>query len=233
MLALRPADERGVGDHGWLLSKHTFSFADYYDPKHMGFRNLRVINEDRVLGGHGFGAHPHRDMEIVSYVLEGALRHRDSLGTGAVIRPGDVQRMTAGTGVIHSEYNDSAELPVHFLQIWLLPSARGLTPGYEQKSFEPAHKAGRLLLVASPTGADGSITLHSDAQLYVGAFDAGQAASLALAPERHAWVQVVRGHVRVNGQALEAGDGLALSKQPELSVEGVNGGGEALVFDLA
>jgi redox-sensitive bicupin YhaK (pirin superfamily) len=232
MLRVRPAKERGLADHGWLKSYHTFSFADYYDPAHMGFRNLRVINEDRVQGGQGFGAHSHRDMEIVSYVLEGALRHKDSIGTGSVIRPGDVQRMSAGSGVTHSEYNASPSELVHFLQIWLLPSARGIRPGYEQKSFTSEEKDGRLRLVASPDGRDGSLTIHSDVALYVGLFDAGQSAELALASGRHAWVHVARGKLRVNGQELSAGDAAALSDEATLRIEGI-AGAEVLVFDLA
>jgi quercetin 2,3-dioxygenase len=232
MLRVRPAKERGLADHGWLKSYHSFSFADYYDPAHMGFRNLRVINEDRVQGGQGFGAHSHRDMEIVSYVLDGGLSHKDSIGTGSVIRPGDVQRMSAGTGVTHSEYNASGSELVHFLQIWLLPEKRGIRPGYEQKTFTREEKDGRLRLVASPDGHDGSLTIHSNASLYVGLFDAGQSAELALAPGRHAWVHVARGEVRVNGQQLGAGDAAALSDEAALSIEGVSGG-EVLVFDLA
>ncbi|MEZ4296675.1 MAG: pirin family protein [Polyangiaceae bacterium] len=232
MLTLRPSAERGQADHGWLKSAHTFSFADYYDPDHMGFRQLRVINEDRVEPGRGFGTHPHRDMEIVSYVLEGGLAHRDSTGTGSVIRPGDVQRMSAGTGITHSEMNASRTERVHFLQIWLLPARRGLAPGYEQKAFSREEKDGRLRLVASPDGADGSITIHTDARIHAGLFDAGQSADLAIAPGRHAWLQVARGKVRVNGQDLEAGDGASVSDETTLHVEGVSGG-ELLVFDLA
>ena len=231
MFLLRPASERGLADHGWLKSYHSFSFADYHDPRHMGFRALRVINEDRVQPGRGFGAHSHRDMEIISYVLEGGLRHKDSIGTGSVIRPGDVQRMSAGRGVTHSEFNASDRELVHFLQIWLIPNQRGLPPSYEQKSFAAEGKAGRLELVASPDGSDGSLTLHCDARLYVGSFDAGQQQSLELAQGRHAWVQVARGALRVQGQDLVAGDGAALSDEPRLLLEGT-GSGEALVFDL-
>ncbi|HXS16190.1 MAG TPA: pirin family protein, partial [Polyangiaceae bacterium] len=214
-----------------LDSHHTFSFADYYDPSHMGFRSLRVINEDRVQAGKGFGTHPHRDMEIVSYVLQGALEHRDSMGTGSVIRAEDVQRMSAGTGVTHSEFNASKSDPVHFLQIWLLPTERGLKPGYEQKTFPSADKQGRLRVVASPDGRDGSVTVHSSAVLHAGVFAHGQSAELSLAPGRHAWVQVVHGKVRINGQELGAGDGAALSEEPLVRVEGVDDG-EVLVFDL-
>jgi redox-sensitive bicupin YhaK (pirin superfamily) len=233
MITLRPARERGHADHGWLDSHHTFSFANYYDPAHMGFRSLRVINEDRVAPGKGFGTHPHRDMEIISYVLEGGLSHRDSLGTGSVIRPGDVQRMSAGTGVTHSEQNASTEEPVHFLQIWLLPSTRGLPPSYEQKSFSAADKRGRLRLVASADGREGSVTIHSDAALYAGLFGANESAELTLQPGRHAWVHVARGNVRVNGRELQAGDGASFSDEPRIRVEGATGEGELLLFDLA
>ena len=232
MMTIRPAEERGHADHGWLDSYHTFSFANYYDPQQMGFRSLRVINEDRVEGGQGFGAHPHRDMEILSYVIDGALSHRDSMGTGSVIRPGDVQRMSAGSGVTHSEFNASKSELVHFLQIWLLPRERGIKPGYEQKTFDKDEKQGRLRLVASPDGRDGSVTIHSEAALYAGLFEEGQASELSLAPGRHAWIHVVRGSVRVNGQTLKAGDGAALSEEATVRVEGVSQG-EVLVFDLA
>lgn len=232
MFLLRPASERGLADHGWLKSYHSFSFADYHDPRHMGFRALRVINEDRVQPGRGFGAHSHRDMEIISYVLEGGLRHKDSIGTGSVIRPGDVQRMSAGRGVTHSEFNDSDQELVHFLQIWLIPNQRGLPPSYEQKSFAPQGKDGKLELVASPDGREGSVTIHCDARLFVGSFGAGQQQSLALAPGRHAWVQVTRGALRVQGKELVTGDGAALSEEQQLLIEGTSGG-EALVFDLA
>ena len=232
MLIPRPAQSRGHADHGWLDSHHTFSFADYYDPKHMGFRALRVINEDRVLPGRGFGTHPHRDMEILSYVLDGGLAHRDSLGTGSVIQPGDLQRMTAGTGVTHSEFNASQHDPVHFLQIWIEPKQRGLKPGYEQKTFARADRDGALRLVASPDGRDGSVTIHADVAVHAGLFASGQRASLPLAADRHAWVHVARGQVRVNGHALRAGDGAALSRETGVEIEGVEAG-EVLVFDLA
>jgi redox-sensitive bicupin YhaK (pirin superfamily) len=231
MINVRHAGERGHADHGWLDSHHTFSFADYHDPKYMGFRTLRVINEDRVAPGGGFPTHPHRDMEIVSYVLEGSLEHKDSMGTGSVIKPGDVQRMSAGTGVRHSEYNASKTEPVHFLQIWLLPGKQGIAPGYEQKSFSTADKQGRLRLVASPEGKDGSVTVHTDTRLYAGVFAEGEEAQLPLSAERHAWVQVVRGKVRVNGKALEAGDGAAISGEEAVRLQGIDRG-EALVFDL-
>jgi hypothetical protein len=231
MMTIRPAEERGHAVHGWLDSRHTFSFADYYDPKHTDFHSLRVINEDRVAPGQGFGTHPHRDMEIISYVLEGALQHRDSIGTGSVIRPGDVQRMSAGTGVAHSEYNASKTEPVHFLQIWLLPSERGIKPSYEQKAFPDPEKRGRLRVVASPDSRDGSVAIHTDAVVYAGLFDKGEAAELRLDRGRHAWVHVARGKVRVNGRELKAGDGAALSQEDVVRIEGVDGG-EVLVFDL-
>jgi redox-sensitive bicupin YhaK (pirin superfamily) len=232
MITIRTSAERGHAHHGWLDSRHTFSFADYYDPAHMGFHALRVINEDRVAPGSGFGRHAHRDMEILSYVLDGALEHKDSMGTGAVIRPGDVQRMSAGTGVTHSEYNASRKDPVHFLQIWLAPSRRGIAPGYEQKTFLAEDKAGRLRLVASPDGDEGSLTIHTDARVFAGVFGAGQAAEHILAPGRHAWVHVVRGSARVNGAALAAGDAAALSEERTVRIEGIDAG-EVLVFDLA
>jgi hypothetical protein len=231
-MTIRHANDRGHAQHGWLESRHTFSFADYYDPKQMGFRALRVINEDRVAPGQGFGTHGHRDMEIVSYVLDGALEHKDSMGTGSVIKPGDVQRMSAGTGVRHSEYNASKSELVHFLQIWLLPAKQGIQPGYEQKSFSDADKHGRLRVVASPDGREGSVTVHADASLYAGLLDAGQRAELPLARGRHAWVQVVRGRVRVNDGELAAGDGAAISEEPAVRIEAIDAA-EVLVFDLA
>jgi redox-sensitive bicupin YhaK (pirin superfamily) len=232
MLTIRKAEDRGHARHGWLDSHHTFSFADYYDPKHMGFRALRVINDDRVAAGKGFGAHPHRDMEIISYVLEGALAHKDSTGTGEVIKPGDVQRMSAGTGVVHSEFNASKTDQVHFLQIWLMPSKRGITPGYEQKTFSEADKRGKLRLVASPDAADGSLTIHTNAKVYAGLFGAGEQAELALPDKHGAWVHVARGKVKVNGQQAGEGDGVALEDERTLRIEGV-ADAEVLVFDLA
>ena len=232
MITLRPSRERGRAKHGWLESRHTFSFADYYAPHHMGFRALRVLNEDRVEPGRGFGNHPHRDMEILSYVLEGALAHRDSLGTGSLIKPGDVQRMSAGSGVSHSEWNASDRVPVHFLQIWLVPTERGIPASYEQKTFEPAEKRGQLRVVASPDGRDGSLTIHTDAVVRAGSFEAGERAELTLDAGRHAWVQVARGHVRLNGHDLGPGDGAALSEETELVIEGIETA-EVLVFDLA
>ncbi|HET9959603.1 MAG TPA: pirin family protein [Polyangiaceae bacterium] len=229
MLKIRRASERGHANHGWLDSFHSFSFADYYDPNHMGFRNLRVINEDRVAPGRGFGTHGHRDMEIVSYVLEGALEHKDSLGTGSVIRPGDVQRMSAGTGVTHSEFNASRDEEVHFLQIWLLPGGRGLKPSYEQKTFEPA--TGALRLIVSPTGEGESLTIHTDARIYAASLTAGQSAQHTVATGRHAWVQVARGSLVLNGRELSVGDGAAISDESSLSLE-ARSDAEVLVFDL-
>lgn len=232
MMTIRPAEARGLADHGWLKSYHTFSFADYHDPAHMGFRQLRVINEDRVQPGQGFGTHPHRDMEIISYVLEGGLQHRDSMNNGSIIRPGDVQRMSAGSGVTHSEFNASDKELVHFLQIWLLPAERGIRPGYEQKSYSEAEKQGQLKLVASPDGRDGSVTVHTDARLYAGVFGAGERAAMGLAAGRHAWVQIARGAASVNGTPMKSGDGAAISDETELRVEGLEPS-EVLVFDLA
>ncbi len=232
MLTLRSAAERGHANHGWLDSWHSFSFADYYDPAHMGFRALRVINEDRVEPGHGFGTHGHREMEIISYVLEGALRHDDSTGIGSVIRPGDVQRMSAGTGVRHSERNLSPSERVHFLQIWLLPNARNIPPSYEQKTFGADEKRGRLRLVASPDGRDGSVTIHTDASLYAGLFAAGEASELTIPRSRHAWIQLARGRARVNGSELGPGDGAALTDETNVRIEGV-ADAELLAFDLA
>ena len=239
MLTLRKASDRGHADHGWLRSFHTFSFADYHDPAHMGVGNLRVINDDRIAPGTGFGTHGHRDMEIVSYVLEGALAHQDSMGNGrpggahaGVIRPGDVQRMSAGTGVMHSEFNHSREGTTHFLQIWILPRQRGIEPGYEQKHFEAARKRGRLALIASPDGAEGSVTLNADATLRAGLFDAGEQAELALDPRRPAYVHLARGMLCVNGQAMQAGDGLRVEGENRLRIDqGV--GAEVLVFELS
>lgn len=232
MIQVRKANERGHAQHGWLDSFHSFSFADYYDPRHMGFRSLRVINEDRVAPGRGFPTHAHRDMEIVSYVLDGSLSHKDSMGTGSVIKPGDVQRMSAGSGVRHSEFNASNEDQVHFLQIWLLPEQRNLPPGYEQKTFQDAEKRGKLRLVASRDGREGSVTVHQDVALYAGLFDAGEKAEHTLSPGRHAWVHVARGSARVNGVELGAGDAAQLSEEERVVLEGV-AGGEVLVFDLA
>jgi redox-sensitive bicupin YhaK (pirin superfamily) len=232
MIRRRPAEERGRGNLGWLDSRHTFSFADYHDPAHMGFRALRVINEDRVQPGRGFGTHPHRDMEIISYVLDGELGHKDSMGTGSVIRPGDVQRMSAGTGVLHSEMNPSPTRPVHFLQIWLMPERRGLPPQYEQKRFEVEEKRGRLRLVASPDGRQDSVTVNQDVDLYAGVFKPGEGVRLELRPGRHAWIQVARGEVTVNGETLHQGDGAAVSDEAALDIAST-ADAEILVFDLA
>jgi hypothetical protein len=232
MLAVRRSDARGHANHGWLDSYHTFSFADYYDPREMGFGSLRVINEDRVQPGMGFGTHPHRDMEIVSYVLEGALEHRDSLGTGSLIRPGDVQRMSAGTGVRHSEFNASDRELVHFLQIWIEPSVRGVQPSYEQKTFGAQDKRGRLRLVASPDGAQGSVTIHQDAKLFASLLDGADEVSYALPADRKAYVHVARGEVEVNGNKLAAGDGARILAEPQLRFANARGA-EVLLFDLA
>ena len=233
MLTIRNATDRGHADHGWLDSHHTFSFADYHDPQHMGFLALRVINDDRVAPGRGFDAHPHRDMEIISYVLEGALAHKDSTGTGAVIRPGDVQRMSAGTGVVHSEHNASRDQPVHFLQIWIQPAKLGNAPSYEQTTFPDADKRGRLRLVASPDGREGSITIGADARIYAGVFERGERGELAIADDRHVWVQVARGALRVNEREVSEGDGVALSNERRVQIESAGALGEVLVFDLA
>ncbi len=232
MITLRPSQERGHAQHGWLDSHHTFSFADYHDPKHMGFRALRVINEDRVEPGRGFGTHPHRDMEIISYVLGGALEHKDSMGTGSVIRPGDVQRMTAGTGVLHSEFNHSKTDQVHFLQIWILPERARLQPSYEQKSFSAEERKNTLRLIAARDGKDGAITVHQDVALYAGLLEPGASVEHALAPGRHAWVQVARGAIELNGKRLSTGDGASVSDEAALRLKGIDTA-EVLVFDLA
>ena len=239
MISIRQSHDRGYADHGWLKSFHSFSFASYHDEDEMGFGNLRVINEDRVAPGQGFGTHSHRDMEIVSYVLEGELAHKDTLGTGAdgaaqtgVILPGDVQRMSAGTGVTHSEFNNSKKLTTHFLQIWFIPNQRGLEPSYEQKHFDVSSKRGALKLIASPDGREGSLTIHADATLRAGLFDAAESAELALEPGRLAYVHVVRGEIGVNGSLLRPGDGAKLTE--ESSVRLAQGhAAEVLVFDLA
>jgi hypothetical protein len=231
MISVRKSEERGHFDHGWLDTRHTFSFAEYLDPRFMGFRDLRVINEDRVQPGEGFGTHGHRDMEIITYVLEGELAHRDSLGHGETLRPDEVQRMTAGTGIRHSEFNASETLPLHLLQIWILPGQTGLPPGYEQKAFPAAQRRGRLQLVAAPDGAGGALSIHQDVRVHAGLFAPGERDALALAPGRGAWLQVARGGVRVNGVELRAGDGAALEEEPTVQVEGVEDA-EVLVFDL-
>jgi redox-sensitive bicupin YhaK (pirin superfamily) len=231
MYALRRAEERGHANHGWLNSYHTFSFGGYYDPRHMGFGNLRVINDDTVAPGAGFGTHGHSDMEIISYVLDGALEHRDSMGNGSVIRAGDVQRMSAGTGVTHSEYNPSPDEAVHFLQIWLQPNTSGVEPGYEQKHFPLEERRGRLVLLVSPDGRDGSIASHQDGLLYGTLVDAGGVLEHRLEAGRRAYVHVARGRAQVNGETLDRGDGLAIENQRKLRFEGVSAA-EILVFDL-
>jgi redox-sensitive bicupin YhaK (pirin superfamily) len=231
MRAIRRGGDRGYADHGWLKSFHSFSFAEYHDPAHMGFGPLRVINEDRVAPGMGFGTHGHRDMEIISYVLDGELAHKDSMGNGSVIRPGDVQRMSAGRGVMHSEFNHAKAQTTHFLQIWIEPNVRGIAPGYEEKRFEPADKRGRLRLIAAPDGADGAVTIHQDARVYAGLFDGAERATLEAAPGRRIYVHVARGRVTVDREALAAGDALKLS---DVRVVEFSHGedAEVLVFDL-
>ena len=231
MQEIRRSDERGLADHGWLKSRHSFSFADYFDPDHVHFGPLRVINEDQVAPGGGFDTHGHRDMEIVSYVLAGALQHQDSMGNGSLIRPGDVQRMSAGKGVMHSEFNASRAEPVHFLQIWIVPDVTGIAPEYEQKHFPPAEKRGRLRLIAAKDGRDGAVRIHQDASVYAGLFDGGDSATLALAPGRKAYIHVARGSVTANGTALAAGDALKLSDVDAVRLERGRES-EVLVFDL-
>jgi hypothetical protein len=231
MTTLRAASGRGRSNHGWLDSAHTFSFAHYYDPQHMGFGPLRVINDDRVVPGAGFGAHGHRDMEIISYVLEGALAHEDSLGNGSIIRPGDVQRMSAGTGIQHSEFNPSQTEPVHFLQIWIVPDRTGYPPGYEQKFFDTTEKRGRLRRVASRDGRDGSVSLHQDVEVYATLLDGEHAVEFDLRSGRLAWIQVARGEVRVNGRPLHEGDGLAVDEPGRLRFDGAEVA-EVLLFDM-
>ena len=230
MMKIRKSTERGRANHGWLDTYHTFSFANYFDPQHMGFRSLRVINDDRVLGGGGFDTHPHRDMEIITYVLDGALQHRDSMGHEAVMRAGDVQRISAGTGIQHSEFNASERDPVHLLQIWMLPERKGLTPGYAEKSFASAH-TGQLTLLTSKDGRDGSIRINQDADLFLAKLKAGDKVAHPLPPGRHAWVQVAEGEVTVNGHTLTAGDGAALSDEPAVEIIGC-APAQVLVFDL-
>jgi len=231
MQEIRRSKERGYADHGWLKSYHSFSFADYYDPKHVEFGPLRVINEDRVAAGQGFGTHSHRDMEIISYVLAGELAHRDSIGNGSTIRPGDVQRMSAGRGVRHSEFNPSPASLVHFLQIWIQPNVEGIEPSYEEKRFGAEEKRGRLRLIASPDQSDGSVLIHQDARVYAGLFDGAENASLQVAPGRLLYVHVARGAVQANDVALEAGDALKLSGTQQLQLKDGRDA-EVLVFDL-
>ena len=232
MITVRKSEERGHFDLGWLDTYHTFSFDRYYDPSHMAFRSLRVINEDRVQPGRGFPTHSHRDMEIITYILEGALEHKDSMGNGSVIRPGDVQRMSAGTGVAHSEKNPSPDEPVHLLQIWILPEREGLPPGYEQIHFAPEDLDGRLRLIASDGGANGSVRIHQDVRLYAARLEAGKSVTHQLAPGRHAWVQVARGALTLNNKSLKQGDGASASNESELTLV-ANEPAEILLFDLA
>jgi hypothetical protein len=232
MLTLRKSADRGFADHGWLKSHHSFSFAGYYDPAHMGWGNLRVINEDRIAPGTGFGTHGHRDMEIISYVLQGELAHKDTLGNVVGIPPGDVQRMSAGSGVRHSEFNHAPAETTHFLQIWIEPDVTGIAPSYEQKTFAAADKRGRLQLVASPGGAEGAVTIHADARVYVGLFDGAESATLALAEGRKAYVHLVRGQLRANGQPMQAGDALLLDGECRIDLT-AGRDAEVLVFDLA
>lgn len=235
MIQIRRGNERGHADHGWLNTYHTFSFADYYDPRFMGFRSLRVINEDWVQPGHGFPTHPHRDMEIITYVLEGSLEHKDSMGTGSVIRPGEVQKMSAGTGVRHSEFNHSDKELVHLYQIWILPEKQGIQPMYEQKTIPANEKKGRLRLVASPQGGDGNgaVKLYQNAELYSTELEPGQTIERRLAEGRYAWVQVARGSVELNGNLLHAGDGAAIAQEQRIKLTGSDQGSEVLLFDLA
>ncbi|EKV00999.1 Pirin-related protein [Leptolyngbya sp. PCC 7375] len=233
MMTVRPASERGNANFGWLDSRHTFSFGSYYDPAHMGFGTLRVINEDKVAPGRGFPTHSHRDMEIISYVVDGALEHKDSIGNGSIIRPGDVQRMSAGSGISHSEYNASKESPVHFLQIWVLPDKQGIEPGYEQTYFSPEEKQGRLRLVGSQDGRDGSITIHQDMNLYAARLGVKEQVDYTLQENRLAWVQVVRGQINLNKNLLSAGDGAAISASEAVSIASQTDDTEILLFDMA
>jgi hypothetical protein len=232
MITVRLAKERGTANFGWLDSRHTFSFGEYHDPAQMGIGPLRVINEDRVSPGQGFGTHGHKDMEIISYVLEGALEHKDSIGTGSVIRPGDVQVMSAGTGIRHSEFNHSKTEPVHFLQIWVRPNRQGIAPRYEQKTFPDAEKRGRLRLVGSSDGRDGSVVIHQDVELFAALLNAGEDLTHALATGRKGWIQVIRGAVALSGRDLVAGDGAAVANEPDLSITAKVDHTELLVFDL-
>ncbi|HVS33051.1 MAG TPA: pirin family protein [Thermoanaerobaculia bacterium] len=232
MITVRKSEDRGTGRHGWLTSRHTFSFANYYDPQHMGFRDLRVINEDVVAPGRGFGAHQHDNMEIISIVMEGALAHRDSTGGDGVLRRGEVQRMSAGTGVVHSEFNGSESEPVHFFQIWLMPRKDGIAPGYEQKLFPEEERRGRLRLLVAPGGNDGALDIHQDARLYTSILDKGQSVEHELAAGRAAWIQVARGSIDVNGVTIGAGDGAAIEDETKLRIGSSNGQSEILLFDL-
>jgi quercetin 2,3-dioxygenase len=232
MIHIRKSADRGHADHGWLKAKHSFSFGDYHDPDHMGYRVLRVINEDRVLPSNGFGTHPHRDMEIITYILEGALEHKDSMGTGSIIRPGDVQYMSAGSGVLHSEFNPSDKEGVHLLQIWILPDEKGAKPQYSQKTYSTEDKLGKLKLVASKTGEGGSIAIRQNAKLYASLLNEGQTTELSLSSGRHAWIQVARGSIEVNGKALTQGDGASVDDETKLVFSGIAADSEFIVFDL-
>ena len=232
MITVRKAGERGVSNLGWLLSRHSFSFAEYHDPRHSAFRTLRVINDDNVSGGHGFGRHPHRDMEIISYVVSGALKHGDSMNNGSVIKAGDVQLMSAGTGVTHSEANNDPKVPVHFLQIWITPDRHNLEPSYQQKFFSVSDKANRLCLLVSREGRNGSLTIHQDASLFAALLDADASVTHKIAPGRHAWIQIVSGEVEANGTKLGPGDGAAVNSEKELKLRGISPA-EVLLFDLA
>lgn len=233
MITIRPGSDRGAANFGWLDSRHTFSFGNYYDPRHMGFGSLRVINEDKVTPSQGFGTHGHRDMEIISYVLEGALAHQDNIGNGSTIKPGDVQRMSAGTGIRHSEFNASDSDPVHFLQIWVLPAQNGIEPSYEQTYFAPATKQGQLRLVGSQDGRDGSVTIHQDLDLYATKLAVDETVTHDLSPQRLAWVHVARGAIMLNGQSLTAGDGAAIADESALTLTGVAADSEVLLFNMA
>ncbi len=231
MITLRPASERGRGDYGWLDTRHTFSFNDYHDPRHMSFRALRVMNEDWIAPGQGFGTHGHRDMEIVTYVLEGALEHKDSLGNGSVLRPGEFQQMTAGTGIEHSEFNPSPSEPVHLYQIWLFPERRGLSPSYDQRDFPLEERTGKLRVVASPDGREGSLTIHQDAQVFLTTLQVGNQVAYNFAPGRHGWIQVLRGAIKVEAFDLVAGDGLTVSDQSLVNLSAAQAS-EVMLFDL-
>lgn len=233
MIAVRRSEDRGHFEHGWLNTYHTFSFDQYHDPKFTNFRALRVINEDRVAPAQGFGMHPHRDMEIITYVLEGQLKHKDSMGNASIIKPGDGQRMSAGTGILHSEFNPSTGEPVHLLQIWIIPAKKGITPSYEQKEFPSVEKRGKLRVIASPTGEDGSVTINQDVKLYVAELLNNEQVEHSLEKGRHAWIQVAKGKIEVNGQKLKQGDGAAISEEDSVNVKSLDDLTEVLLFDLA
>ena len=233
MITVRHRNERGIANFGWLDSRHTFSFGNYYDPQHMGFASLRVINEDKVIPAKGFGTHGHQDMEIISYVLSGKLEHRDSMGNGSVIRPGDIQRMSAGTGVRHSEFNASDTNPVHFLQIWIMPEQKGLEPSYEEKNFSPAASQGKLALVGSRDGRDNSVTIHQDVNLYLGSLQVDDRLIHKINHNRAVWLQVTQGEIQLNHQLLQAGDGAAITNETEIAIAGNSKDSEILLFDLA